>query len=139
MAQIVGTRVRGLRESLQMTQEDLTRLVQALTGGMLRRPNLSKIENDRYGEPGAWVVVALAEALHTSPAYLLGMTDSPAPTAADDSDAIFKNLDQEDRRIVRRLAELVYAMSAEQKTALLSFTEAFMASSVAKPRIIGDE
>jgi transcriptional regulator with XRE-family HTH domain len=137
MAQIVGSRVRGLREGLRLTQDDLTRLVQELTGGMLRRPNLSKIENDRYGEPGVWVVVALAKALRTSPEYLLGLTENPAPTG--DADAIFKNLGQEELQIVRRLAELVDAMSVEQKAALLSFTEAFLASSVRSPRIIGDE
>lgn len=101
MSTIVGRRVKDRRNELDLTQEDLTRLVQDLTGGMLRRPNLSKIENDNYGEAGAWVVVALSKALRTSPDYLLGFTDDPTPNA--DPDAILRSMDEQDRAIVRRL------------------------------------
>jgi hypothetical protein len=114
-----------------LTQEDLTRLVQDLTGGMLRRPNLSKIENDNYGEAGAWVVVALSKALRTSPDYLLGFTDDPTPNA--DPDAILRSMDEQDRAIVRRLAALVDGMTIEQKIAMLSFAENFIAGSVNHP------
>jgi len=128
MSQIVGHRVKALRKQQKLTQEDLTRLVQDLTGGMMRRPNLSKIETDSYGEAGAWVVVALARALRTSPDYLLGFTDDPTPNA--DPDAILRSMDQHDRAIVRRLAALVDGMTIEQKIALLSFAENFIAGSV---------
>jgi transcriptional regulator with XRE-family HTH domain len=132
MSTIVGRRVKDRRNELDLTQEDLTRLVQDLTGGMLRRPNLSKIENDNYGEAGAWVVVALSKALRTSPDYLLGFTDDPTPNA--DPDAILRSMDEQDRAIVRRLAALVDGMTIEQKIAMLSFAENFIAGSVNHPR-----
>lgn len=121
MSTIVGRRVKDRRNELDLTQEDLTRLVQDLTGGMLRRPNLSKIE-----------VVALAKALRTSPDYLLGFTDDPTPNA--DPDAILRSMDEQDRAIVRRLAALVDGMTIEQKIAMLSFAENFIAGSVNHPR-----
>ena len=128
MSTIVGHRVKSRRNELQLTQEDLTRQVQDLTGGMLRRPNLSKIERNSYGEAGAWVVVALAKALRTSPDYLLGFTDDPMPNS--DPDLILRSMEEQDRAIVRRLASLVDGMTTEQKIALLSFAENFIAASV---------
>lgn len=95
---------------------------------MLRRPNLSKIENDSYGEAGAWVVVALAKALRTSPDYLRGFTDDPKPNV--DPDIILRSMEDQDRAIVRRLAQLIDGMTMEQKIALLAFAEQFIAGSV---------
>lgn len=132
MAAIVGRRVKALRQQHDMTQEDLTRVVQELTGGMLRRPNLSKIENDNYGEPGAWVVVALSKALNTSPGYLLGFTDDPDPAAIPNT--ILDDLDEQARHIVRRLAALIDAMTPEQQRTLLAFAEAFLVGNQA-PRV----
>lgn len=132
MSQIIGNRVKSLRVGLRLTQDDLTRHVQEITGGMLRRPNLSKIETNSYGEAGTWVVVALAKALRTSPDYLLGFTDDPAPNA--DPDAILRSMEEQDRAIVRRLAALIDGMTTEQKIALLSFAEQFIAGSVRSPQ-----
>ena len=128
MTTIDGQRVKRLRKALDMTQEDLTRRVQELTDGKLRRPNLSKIESGTYGEPGIWVAVALAKALETSPDYLMGFTDDPAPNA--DPDEILRHMEDQDRALVRRLAEMIDSMTLEQKIALMSFAEQFLAASV---------
>lgn len=121
-----------MRKKLDLTQEDLTRQVQGLTDGKLRRPNLSKIESGTYGEPGIWVVTALAKALGTSPNYLMGFTDDPTPD--DDVDAIIRHLEEQDRELVRRLAALFDAMTLEQKIALVSFAEQFIANPASSSR-----
>ena len=43
-------------------------------------------------------------------------------------------MDEQDRAIVRRLAALVDGMTIEQKIAMLSFAENFIAGSVNHPR-----
>lgn len=73
--EIIGSRVRSLREYKDWFQEDLAR------ESGLQRPHISLIENNER-TPGADSLMKLATALETSTDYLLGLSDSVAPYIA---------------------------------------------------------
>ena len=70
---MLGSRVREVRERLGMTQEKLAQQVE------IERNTLWYIEAGRTKHPRADQVAALAQALHVSADYLLGLTDDPRP------------------------------------------------------------
>ena len=68
----IGERIKQRREQLGMSQEELCEKL-----GYKNRSTLSKIEN--YGESlSTSKVMAFAEALYTTPAYLMGWEDEEA-------------------------------------------------------------
>ena len=77
MKNVIGPRVRLARKQAfpKITQEDLCARLQVL-GIRLERPAISKIET-RYREVNDIEVLALAEALGVSAAWLLGESDKP--------------------------------------------------------------
>jgi transcriptional regulator with XRE-family HTH domain len=70
---MLGSRVREARERLGMTQEKLAQQV------TIERNTLWYIEAGRTKHPRADQIAALAQALHVSADYLLGLTDDPTP------------------------------------------------------------
>ena len=69
--QLVASRIRARRAELDLTQEELTNRA----GGLGGPTSLSKWESGLY-LPSAENIVALAQALDTTPNYLLGWDDS---------------------------------------------------------------
>lgn len=67
----IGTRIRERREQLHMTQDDLARKL-----GYTSRSTIAKIEAGQ-NELRQNRIMQMAEALHTSPSYLMGWTDDP--------------------------------------------------------------
>lgn len=81
----IGERVRGLRKSLGMTQQEL-----ASKSG-IKQPSLSYIENNPSSEIKQATLLALAKALSTNPQYLSTGKGSPSPVATttpDESEAV---------------------------------------------------
>lgn len=71
-----GHRIRGLRENLGWTQEDLA---EAVDVAVLQ---INRYENDK-NEPSAEMLSRLATALGCSADYLLGLIDDPMPKSME--------------------------------------------------------
>ena len=67
----IGSRIKKRREYLEMSQEELAHKV-----GYKSRSSINKIESDGRGLPQK-KILAFADALDTSPAYLMGWTSNP--------------------------------------------------------------
>ena len=68
----IGERIRKQRKAIRLRQDEL-----AASVGM----STKSIQRWEYGErpPHADIIPQLAEALHTTVAYLMGLEDAPAP------------------------------------------------------------
>lgn len=73
-----GDRIRLAREQLRYTQEDLA---EKLEIAVLQ---INRYENNKT-TPSGDIVRKLAEVLHVSSDYLLGLTDEPTPAHLDES------------------------------------------------------
>lgn len=73
-----GDRIRLAREWLKYTQEDLA---ERLDVGVLQ---INRYENNKT-TPNGDMVRKLAEALHVSADYLLGLTNDPTPVHLEDT------------------------------------------------------
>lgn len=71
-----GQRIRQLRESLQLTQEELA---EAVDVAVLQ---INRYENNK-NEPSAEMLSRLAKALGCSADYLLGLADDPLPRSME--------------------------------------------------------
>ena len=109
----IGDRIKYRREELNLSQDELARKL-----GYKSRSSINKIERDASGLPQS-KIAAIAKALQTTPAYIMGweqkIEENPAGTAElhfeilMDEDFIgmfddFKRLDEKKRKIVKDLA-----------------------------------
>ncbi len=71
---MIGTRIKNRRKQLRITQKEL---------GAAIGKGESTISEWEAGKrsPDVELIYALAEALHTTPAYLMGWSDDPEPAA----------------------------------------------------------
>ena len=76
----VGLRIRELRKKNKLTQEEL-----ALKVGYTSRSSINKIEKGIVDLPQS-KIAEIAEALGTTPAYLMGWEDTSDTTPAIDGD-----------------------------------------------------
>lgn len=72
----IGERIKKRREELKMTQEEL-----ALKLGYASRSSLNKIESNERNLTQS-KIKAIAEALYTTPGYIMGWDDEEEPTNA---------------------------------------------------------
>ena len=73
MAQVIGDRIRALREERGLSRSRLA------VGSGLTRSQISRVEKDQRPGVQAVAVGRLAAALHTTSDYLLGLTADPTP------------------------------------------------------------
>ena len=115
----VGERIRIRREQLNMTQEELAQKV-----GYTSRSSVAKVESNANGMVQS-KLVAFANALQTTPAYLLGWEDEDNKTVKKNAaiaDIIIRLRSDDDfLKVVEGLKEL----SPEQLTAVKTFLSAF--------------
>lgn len=76
----IGDRIKERREYLKMSQDDLAKKL-----GYKSRSSINKIERDASGLPQS-KIVAIANALNTTPAYIMGW-DSDKPGTSKKIDA----------------------------------------------------
>lgn len=76
---ILYKRIRERRESLGMSQEEL-----AIKTGYTSRSSIAKIEKGLVDLQQS-KIVAMADALHTTPAYLMGWVDEIGNVTADEA------------------------------------------------------
>lgn len=91
-------RVKELRKNKRMSQDDLAKKC-----GYTSRSSISKLEKGEFNLPSDKIVL-LANALDTTPAYLMGWEDDPSPKSTDE-----------------QLLELIDLLSEEQKASLIEF------------------
>lgn len=102
----IGQRIKQRREELDISQEEL-----AKKAGYKSRSSINKIEVDGRGLPQSKIVL-IAEALKTTPAYLMGWDESPNPEITyDDVERLVarngKNLTTEQKmRLIKLLSEI---------------------------------
>lgn len=118
----IGERIKYRREQLELSQDELARRL-----GYKSRSSINKIENDASGLPQT-KIVAIANALLTTPAYIMGweeeikkapeemaerhfqiITDADIAEMFDD----FKLLDEAQRKIVK---DLVHNLAQTKKS-----------------------
>ena len=75
MTETLGERIRQARERYGMSQAELSRRVGISKNAM------NRIEVSKTPDPAASIVKAVAETLHVSADYLLGMNGQEAPAA----------------------------------------------------------
>lgn len=92
-----GERIKNRRLELGMTQDDL-----AKKAGYTSRSTIAKLESgDRnLSQPQ---IKALADALKTTPSYIMGWEDSEYSTKAEELIAVYQSLSQEDQKLVDNL------------------------------------
>lgn len=72
----ISERIRRRREQLNMSQEEL-----AIKLGYKSRSSINKIEKDAHGLPQS-KIKAIADALETSPSYIMGWEEQPENTVS---------------------------------------------------------
>lgn len=117
----VGERIRRRREELKMTQDELAQKV-----GYTSRSSVAKVEANANGMVQSKLIL-FAEALQTTPAYLLGWTEASATEyqkADTISDIIIKlRSDDELLEIVKDVCNLSDEQRVVVKTLLSAFNK----------------
>lgn len=99
----IGDRIKQLRESQKMSQDELAKAV-----GYKSRSTVGKIELGKM-EVTQTAIVAIAKALGTTPGYLMGWEEEPAPTAES----------LEDMELAKKISQ----MSPESKKLVIDLIE----------------
>lgn len=114
----VGERIRIRREQLNMTQSELAQKV-----GYTSRSSVAKVESNANGMVQSKLTV-FAEALQTTPAYLLGWDEETEKKNDAIADIILRlRSDSDFLEVVQSLAELPPEQYLAIKTTLLAFKQ----------------
>lgn len=97
----IGKRIKARREEIGLTQEQLSNLL-----GYKSKSAICKIETCR-GDVAQSKMLAFAKALHTTPEYLLGLTEDSRVIVSEETNA---KIDQELVDILEHLDKEKYAM-----------------------------
>lgn len=100
----IGERIKSRREQLEMSQDELARRL-----GYKSRSSINKIENDASGLPQS-KIVAIANALQTTPAFILGWEETQKKNDAATSLAVRLIKDDEFLSVV----EVINKLNPEQ-------------------------
>ena len=112
----VGERIRMRREELNMTQDELARKV-----GYTSRSSVAKVESNANGMVQS-KLVAFANALQTTPAYLLGFDEQSEKKNDAITDIILKLRTDSD---YLEVVSMLKGLSAEELIAVRAFLAAF--------------
>ena len=113
----VGERIRQRREELNMTQEELAKKV-----GYTSRSSVAKVEANANGMLQSKLIL-FANALQTTPAYLLGWEETPASTKNDAITDIILRLRADEAFL--NMVETLSKLPPEQLTAVDLLLRAF--------------
>lgn len=114
----VGERIKLRRESLNMTQDELAQKV-----GYTSRSSVAKVESNANGMVQS-KLVAFANALQTTPAYLLGWDDSETEQQKEDAISdIFTRL-RKDTKFYEAV-EKIYKLNDKQLEAVIVMISSF--------------
>lgn len=108
---MLGQQIKVRRKELGMSQDELARLL-----GYKSRSSINKIENGENDLPQS-KIKAFADALHTTPGYLMGW-DNPKKKKAD-AEALAEEILNNEK--VKRILPLIAEMSDEDLDFLVEF------------------
>ena len=113
----VGERIKLRREALNMTQDELAQKV-----GYTSRSSVAKVESNANGMVQS-KLVAFANALQTTPAYLLGWEDEEPQQKEDAISDIFTRL-RKDTKFYEAI-EKIYKLNDKQLEAVIVMLSSF--------------
>lgn len=115
----VGERIRRRREELNMTQDELARKV-----GYTSRSSVAKVEANANGMVQSKLIL-FAEALQTTPAYLLGWSEDDVQLhkKEDAITDIFKRL--KDNPVFLTAVQKLYSLTDKQLEGVIAMLSTF--------------
>jgi len=114
----LSRKIKQLRATQKITLEEIAQHV-GVGKSTVRKWEVGQIENMRRDKIGK-----LAEALHTSPAYLMGWTDNPAPDpvsilslTSSESELldIYRGVNEQGQTLITANAKLIAGMDEYKK------------------------
>lgn len=115
----LGNKVKSRRESLGMSQEEL-----AIKMGYKSRSSINKIENGRAVTQK--IIYRLAEALNTTPAYLLGWDENKEETSQKIDATTDIIIRMEKDKNFSELVQMLYKMDSEKIVAVKTMLNSFL-------------
>lgn len=113
----VGERIKYRREQLNMTQDELAKKV-----GYTSRSSVAKVEANANGMVQSKLIL-FAEALQTTPAYLLGWEDETEYKKEDAISDIFVRLRSDSKFL--EATQMLYNLNEEQLNAVITMLQPF--------------
>ena len=113
----VGERIKARREQLNMTQDELAKKV-----GYTSRSSVAKVEANANGMVQSKLIL-FANALQTTPAYLLGWEEEETNTKNDAITDIILRLRSDNKFLA--VVQNINTLTPEQLTAVETFLRAF--------------
>ena len=108
----IGDRIKERREYLKMSQDDLAKKL-----GYKSRSSINKIERDASGLPQS-KIVAIANALNTTPAYIMGWESDKPETSKKIDAATDVLIRMETDKLYCELVMLLYKMDTDRLLAV---------------------
>lgn len=96
----IGERIRSRREELHLSQEELAKRL-----GYKSRSSINKIELGLYNLKQS-KIKAIADALETTPSYIMGWEDEKAPASIEEDErvrefiSLFSRLTEEQQKMI---------------------------------------
>lgn len=112
----IGERIKYRREQLGLSQDELARRL-----GYKSRSSINKIENDASGLPQT-KIVAIANALQTTPSYIMGWTETQKKNDTLSSIVVELRSDNE----LLSLVEGITQLDPEQRASVKQIVGAFL-------------
>ena len=108
----IGDRIKERREFLKMSQDDLAKKL-----GYKSRSSINKIERDASGLPQS-KIVAIAKALNTTPAYIMGWDSDKEETSKKIDATTDVLIRMETDKLYSELVMLLYKMDTDRLLAV---------------------
>lgn len=108
----IGDRIKERREYLKMSQDDLAKKL-----GYKSRSSINKIERDASGLPQS-KIVAIANALNTTPAYIMGWESDKSETSKKIDAATDVLIRMETDKLYSELVLTLYKMDDDRLSAV---------------------
>ena len=113
----IGERVKQRRLQLGMSADDLAKKINK------NRATVYRYESEYIEKLPTTILIPLAEALHTTPAYLMGWEEAPEYTKEDAVSDIFIRL-REDSKFLEA-TEILYSLNEQQLDAVIIMLSPF--------------
>lgn len=114
----IGERIKYRREQLELSQDELARRL-----GYKSRSSINKIENDASGLPQT-KIVAIANALQTTPAYIMGWEETQKKNDALTDIVVRMRMDEEFLSLIEGINKLNPEQLAGVKQIVAAFLKA---------------
>lgn len=114
----IGDRIKYRREELGLSQDELARRL-----GYKSRSSINKIEKDASGLPQT-KIAAIANALNTTPSYIMGWVDEETEKNNDTLANIIVRLRTDDDFF--SVVETLYRLDSEQLNGVKNLLNAFL-------------